>query len=68
MSRQEQLQQFCHPYQVSMEWHAHKFILNAIEELEDYIPMLENQSAINQTIVSNSVAALRGIFEEYKVN
>ena len=67
MNRQEQLQQFSHPSQVSMEWHSKNFILQAIEDLEDYIPMLEQQDAFNHTIASHSVAALRGIFENYQI-
>jgi len=42
------------------------FILEAIEDLEDYIPLLKNQDAYNKVIVSHSVDALRQIFTTYK--
>lgn len=49
-----------------MEIQTIEYVLDAVEELEDYIPLLERQDAFNQTIVSHSVAALRQIFKKYK--
>lgn len=50
----------------TMESYVIKDIINAIEDLEDMIPMLERQDDYNQTIVKHSVSALKGIFQEYK--
>ena len=41
-------------------------ILNAVEDLEDMIPLLERQDGYNKTIVVHSVSALRSIFNAYK--
>jgi hypothetical protein len=49
-----------------MEIQTIEYVLDAVEELEDYIPLLERQDAFNQTIVTHSVAALRQIFKQYK--
>ena len=49
-----------------MEIHTIEYVLDAVEELEDYIPLLERQEAFNQTIVTHSVAALRQIFNQYR--
>ena len=34
-------------------------MIDAIEELETYMPLLQNQGAFNQTVVNHLVAALR---------
>ena len=67
MNRQEQLQQFSHPSQVSMEWHSKNYILQAIEDLEDYFPFLEKQDKFNHTIVYHSIGALRHMIEQYEI-
>ena len=48
-----------------MDFHCKRFILEAIEELEDYIPMLENQQNLNQTLLSHCVAGLKNQMENY---
>ena len=49
-----------------METKSIEYILNAIEDLRDYIPLLERQNEFNQVIVSHSVDALQQIFTQYK--
>ena len=49
-----------------MELHTVQYIADAVEELETYLPLLERQQDINQTIVQHSVAALRATINTYK--
>ena len=49
-----------------MDWHSRRYILEAIEELETYIPLLENQESFNHTIVGHSVEALKHTFTNYE--
>ena len=51
-----------------MDWHTIGFIREAIQELEDYIPLLENQDAFNHTVISHSVQALKQTFTNYGNN
>ena len=51
-----------------MENYSIGYILNAIEELETYIPLLENQEEYNHTVITHSVNALRQTFTNYKHN
>lgn len=51
-----------------MDWWSRRYILDAIEDLEDYIPMLENQDAYNHTVISHSVKALKDTFTNYGTN
>ena len=51
-----------------MENYSIGYILNAIEELETYIPLLENQEEYNHTVITHSVDALRQTFTNYKHN
>ena len=51
--------------QASMDFHSKRFILAAIEELEDYLPMLENQENLNQTLLSHCMAGLKNQMESY---
>lgn len=48
-----------------MEHQTINDILNAVEDLEDMIPLLERQDGYNKVIVSHSVQALRDIFNKY---
>ena len=51
-----------------METYSIEYILSAIEELETYIPLLQNQEGYNKVIVSHSVDALKQSFTNYKQN
>ncbi len=51
-----------------MESKVIDYLLQAIEELEDYSPLLERQDCLNQTVVTHSIAALRQTFTTYKQN
>ena len=50
-----------------MEWHSKNYILQAIEDLEDYFPFLEKQDKFNHTIVYHSIGALRHMIEQYEI-
>ena len=50
---------------MSMDYECKQYILQAIEDLEDYIPLLEKQDSFNQTITTHSVQALKNIFTNY---
>lgn len=42
------------------------YLLDAIDEAQDYYQLLENQESINHVVVQHSFDALNQIFKQYK--
>ena len=49
-----------------MEYRMITDILSALEEITDYVPMLERQDQINQTMVKHSLQMLETTFTNYQ--
>lgn len=51
-----------------MEFYTVQYIQQAIEELEDYLPLLKHQDRLNKTLVSHSINALKQTITNYENN
>ena len=49
-----------------METKSISYIIEAIEELEDYIPLLDRQQHLDHDSINKAVTDLRNIFTTYK--
>tara|TARA_R110002012_G_scaffold52863_1_gene135766 strand:- start:813 stop:986 length:174 start_codon:yes stop_codon:yes gene_type:complete len=49
-----------------MELQALKYLEEAIEEIDDYLPLLERQDLLNQTTTSHCLQHLSKMIADYK--